>query len=106
MIWTTTANGTEHACVSCSGIGLESAILFASEGAHVVCADIRAEAVEKTVSLISEIVTDAPKAIAVTCDVGKESDIKSMIDKAVAEFGRLDVIFNNAGISGSTCLFG
>lgn len=83
-----------------SGIGLESAILFASEGAHVVCADIRAEAVEKTLGLINEIVADAPKCIAVTCDVGKESDIKSMVDKAVAEFGRLDVIFNNAGISG------
>lgn len=88
----------------CSGIGLESAILFASEGAHVVCADIRPEAVEKTVALISEIVADAPRAVAVACDVGKEADIKSMVDKAVSEFGRLDVIFNNAGISECQCL--
>lgn len=82
-----------------SGIGLESAILFASEGAHVVCADIRAEAVDKTIALIKEIVKDAPKAIAVTCDVGKEKDIENMVNKAVEEFGRLDVVFNNAGIS-------
>ena len=46
------------------------------------------------------MVENAPKAIAVACDVGKESDIKNMIDTAVQEFGRVDVIFNNAGISG------
>ena len=84
-----------------SGIGLETAILFAAEGAHVVCADIRYDAVEKTLSLISEKVSDAPRAVAVKCDVGKEAEIRSMVDKAVAEFGRLDVVFNNAGISGS-----
>lgn len=50
-------------------------------------------------SLISEIVQDAPKAIAVVCDVGKETDIKAMVDKTVQEFDRLDVVFNNAGIS-------
>lgn len=82
-----------------SGIGLETSILFATEGAHVVCADINTAAAEKTVKLIGEIDAQAPRALAVTCDVGKESDIKAMIDKAVQEFGRLDVIFNNAGIS-------
>lgn len=50
-------------------------------------------------SLINEIVKDAPKAIAVVCDVGKEKDIESMVDQAVSEFGRLDIVFNNAGIS-------
>lgn len=89
---------------ACSGIGLETSILFASEGAHVVCADINGPAAEKTVALIAEIAKDAPNATAVTCDVGKEKDIESMVQRAVSEFGRLDVVFNNAGISASGCI--
>jgi len=81
-----------------SGIGFESSVLFATEGAHVVCADINGQAAEKTVSFIKEAVPDAPRAISVVCDVGKEKDIEAMVQKAVDEFGRLDVVFNNAGI--------
>lgn len=81
-----------------NGIGLESALAFAAEGAHVVCADINGAAAERAVKLISELEGGAPKAIAVVADVGKEEDIKALVVKAVEEFGRLDVMFNNAGI--------
>jgi NAD(P)-dependent dehydrogenase (short-subunit alcohol dehydrogenase family) len=80
-----------------SGIGLESALVFAGEGANVVCADINPAAAARAVALIAKL-DGAPKAIAVVCDVGKEADIKAMVAKAVEVFGRLDVIFNNAGI--------
>lgn len=83
-------------CPGCSGIGLESSLLFASEGAHVVCADINAVAAARTVDLISQM-EGAPRAIALTADVGKEADIVAMVAKALEEFGRLDVMFNNAG---------
>lgn len=75
-----------------NGIGLESALLFAQEGAHVVCADINGAAAERAVKLISELEGGAPKALAVVADVGKEADIKELVKKAVAEFGRLDVM--------------
>lgn len=83
-----------------SGIGRESALLFASEGANVVLADINLEACEHTASLVNQRFSKEPgvKAIAMKCDVSKESEVKSVIDRAVSEFGRLDVVFNNAGI--------
>jgi len=74
------------------GIGLESALAFASEGAHVVCADINPAGAQRAVQLISELEGGAPKAIAVVADVGKEADIKNLVAKAVEEFGRLDVM--------------
>jgi hypothetical protein len=74
-----------------SGIGLESALVFAGEGAHVVCADINKAAADRAVELIAQM-EGAHKAIAVVADVGKEADIKAMVAKAVEEFGRLDVM--------------
>ncbi|KWU47371.1 short-chain dehydrogenase [Rhodotorula sp. JG-1b] len=81
-----------------SGIGLESALVFAGEGAHVVVADINVDAANRAVEIIKTQVQDAPKAIAVKCDVSKENDIKNLVATAVETFGRLDVMFNNAGI--------
>ncbi|ETW84267.1 hypothetical protein HETIRDRAFT_425696 [Heterobasidion irregulare TC 32-1] len=80
-----------------SGIGLETSILFAQEGANVLLVDINLEAAEKAAALIAQKSPNV-KAIAAKADVGKEADIKAAVDKAVKEFGRLDVIFNNAGI--------
>lgn len=79
-----------------SGIGLESSILFASEGAHVICADINSAAATRTAALINAVPGN-PKALAVIVDVGEEDQIKAMVKTAVDSFGRLDVIFNNAG---------
>ncbi|KAF9263683.1 NAD(P)-binding protein [Marasmius fiardii PR-910] len=80
-----------------SGIGLESSLLFAQEGANVLLSDINLQAVQKATGLIKDRYPNI-KAIAVKCDVGKEEDIKGVVDLAVKEFGRLDVMFNNAGI--------
>ncbi|BGP23946.1 hypothetical protein JCM10295v2_002847 [Rhodotorula toruloides] len=81
-----------------AGIGLETALVFAQEGAHVVAADINEEAAQRAVETIQKQVNGAAKAISVKCDVSKEAEIKAMVARAVEEFGKLDVIFNNAGI--------
>lgn len=75
----------------CSGIGLETSILFALEGAHVLLVDINFEAVEKAAELIGKKAPNV-KAVPAKADVSKEVDIKAAVDKAVAEFGRLDIM--------------
>ncbi|CDO74547.1 hypothetical protein BN946_scf184632.g4 [Trametes cinnabarina] len=80
-----------------SGIGLESALLFAQEGANVLLVDINLAAAEKALGLIEQRYPNV-KAAAIKADVGKEADVKAAVDKAVELFGRLDIMFNNAGI--------
>jgi len=80
-----------------SGVGLESSILFAQEGANVLLVDINFEAVQKTAQIIRQKQPDV-KVITIKVDVGKEADVKGAVDTAVKEFGRLDIMFNNAGI--------
>ncbi|KAL2911148.1 hypothetical protein HK105_209396 [Polyrhizophydium stewartii] len=90
-----------------SGIGLESSILFASEGAKVVMADINetagAAALQRLFATVGYTPAagagagDAP-AIFVRVDVSKEDQIKAAVDAAEATFGKLNVVFNNAGI--------
>jgi NAD(P)-dependent dehydrogenase (short-subunit alcohol dehydrogenase family) len=79
-----------------SGIGRATARLFAREGAKVVCFD-RADSVHETASLIT---ADNGVALAVTGDAGDEADVEALIDYAVAQFGGLDAVYANAGISG------
>ncbi|WAQ91864.1 hypothetical protein PtA15_15A256 [Puccinia triticina] len=82
-----------------SGIGMESSLLFASEGCQVIVADIDVLAAARTVARILVASADkCPAPMAFQCDVGKEEDVKALVDKAVEVGGRLDVIFNNAGI--------
>lgn len=78
-----------------SGIGRESALLFAKEGAKVVCADVNDIEGEKTVN---EIKADGGDAIYVPADVSKAADCETMIKKAEDCYGQLNVMFNNAGI--------
>lgn len=82
-----------------SGMGRATAIRFAKEGAAVVVSDLNSQAGEAT---ISEIVAAGGRAVFQHTDVSSESDIKSMTDRAVKEFGRLDITYNNAGIGGAT----
>jgi NAD(P)-dependent dehydrogenase (short-subunit alcohol dehydrogenase family) len=79
-----------------SGIGRESAVLFASEGASVVAVDVNLPAAEATVATIH---TNGGKAIAVKADVSKAAECEAMVAAAEREFGKLTVLFNNAGIS-------
>ncbi len=78
-----------------SGMGAAAAALFAAEGAAVTLADVNASAVRE---VAAEITGAGGRAIAVTADVSQESDVVAMVDAAVAEFGHLDVLYNNAGI--------
>lgn len=79
-----------------SGIGRASAKLFAAEGASVVAVD-RSKDVAETAAAISKA---GGKAIALEADASNEEDVSDAIDRAVKEFGRLDVVYANAGISG------
>ncbi|CEG63866.1 Putative Glucose 1-dehydrogenase [Rhizopus microsporus] len=81
-----------------SGIGFETAVLFAKEGAKVVCADLNEEGTKKTVSKIAEIVGKEGTSVPFKVDVSKEAEVKALVDKAVDTFGKLDIMFNNAGI--------
>src|SRR5260370_15641447 len=81
-----------------SGIGRATAIRFAAEGAAVVVADLNIDGGEATVRECRE---HAGRAVFQKTDVSAEADIKSIIARAVAEFGRLDITFNNAGFVGA-----
>ncbi len=78
-----------------SGIGRESALLFAQEGAKVVAVDLNDEAGEATVA---EIRSAGQAAIYVHADVSKAADCEAMVAAAEREYGQLNVLFNNAGI--------
>lgn len=78
-----------------SGIGRESALLFADEGASVVVVDLNHDAANETARMV---VGNGGRAIAVRADVAVAADCASMVATAEAEFGRLHVLFNNAGI--------
>jgi NAD(P)-dependent dehydrogenase (short-subunit alcohol dehydrogenase family) len=78
-----------------SGIGRESALLFAKEGAAVVLCDVNEAAGQET---IAQIEAAGGKAIFVKADVSKAAEVKGAIEAAEATYGRLNVLFNNAGI--------
>jgi len=78
------------------GLGAVFAEAMAEAGASVACADIDAESMEKTVRRIEKL---GSKAIAILCDVSKEDDVKKMMERTLNAFGRLDILFNNAGIA-------
>ncbi|HEY7181170.1 MAG TPA: glucose 1-dehydrogenase [Blastocatellia bacterium] len=77
------------------GIGRESALLFAKEGASVVVVDVNDEGGNKTVELIR---SQEGNALYVHADVSKAADCEQMIAMAERGFGKLDTLFNNAGI--------
>ena len=80
-----------------SGIGRATSLLFAREGAVVVIADVAGEVGRATVA---EIAATGGRATFVEADVSKSADVRRMIDTTVKVNGRIDVLFNNAGIEG------
>lgn len=78
-----------------SGIGQAIAILFAKEGAKVVVAGRRLEALQSTVTEIEKL---GQEALAVTADVSSFSSVQNLVQKTLEKFGRIDILVNNAGI--------
>lgn len=79
-----------------SGVGRAATLLFARHGARVVAVDIDLPAVEETVS---QVAAEGGAARALRCDVTDEAAVSEAVHVAVATFGRLDVMYNNAGIT-------
>lgn len=75
-----------------SGIGAATARLFHREGAHIVLADIGDDG---GVTLAKDL---GPRSVAVKTDVSKESDVARLIRTTIERYGRIDILFNNAGI--------
>src|SRR5437660_8985534 len=78
-----------------NGIGRTAALAFAREGASVAVADVSEHGNQETARMIEDI---GGHAVAVTCDVSRNEDVKAALGKTVEAFGRLDFAFNNAGI--------
>ncbi|HLX38787.1 MAG TPA: SDR family oxidoreductase [Candidatus Binataceae bacterium] len=81
-----------------SGMGRATALRFAGEGAKIVIADLNKDGGEATVRDCRENGSDA---IFVKADVSAEADVKGAVERALKEFGRLDIVYNNAGLGGA-----
>jgi NAD(P)-dependent dehydrogenase (short-subunit alcohol dehydrogenase family) len=79
-----------------SGIGQATALAFLKAGWSTVLTGRRAEALQATVALAGEV---AGKALRVPADVQDPASVAALFDAAVARFGRVDVVFNNAGVN-------
>ncbi|MFX0032299.1 MAG: SDR family NAD(P)-dependent oxidoreductase [Candidatus Hodarchaeota archaeon] len=77
-----------------AGIGEATALLFAKEGAKVCCNSISKTAL----NVVEKIKQSGGDAIFVQADISKEQDAKEIVDKTVSEYGKIDILFNNAGI--------
>ena len=81
-----------------SGMGRATAIRFAGEGAAIVIADLNEEGGQAAARECRE---NGGNAVFQKTDVASEDGVKAAIDRAVSEFGRLDITFNNAGLAGA-----
>ncbi len=81
------------------GIGRATALAFADEGALVAVVDVNSDGAQ---SVVDEIVARGGTVIAIACDVTSEEQVGTAVDRVVAEFGGLDIVFNNAGIARRT----
>ena len=78
-----------------TGIGAATAVLFAEEGARVIVADIGLDGARRTVSQASG---NGGAAAAYRMDLSSVADITSFVEKVLEEYGRIDVLVNNAGL--------
>ena len=79
-----------------SGIGLAIALRLASEGAKLVIADLNTDAIDKAVDAVKR--AGAPDAVGAICDVSDEAAVQAAVHTAMARFGELNVVVNNAGL--------
>jgi NAD(P)-dependent dehydrogenase (short-subunit alcohol dehydrogenase family) len=82
-----------------SGIGRGTALCLAREGAAIVAADLNSQGGE---AVIGEIAAAGGRAVFQHTDVSSEPDLEAVVERAVGEYGRLDIMFNNAGLVGAT----
>ncbi|MFB0559844.1 MAG: SDR family NAD(P)-dependent oxidoreductase [Candidatus Lokiarchaeia archaeon] len=80
-----------------SGIGRAISVRYAKEGADIIVNDINLEGANETAKMIREL---GRKAMVIKADVGNSGEVEAMIEKVYNEWGRLDILLNNAGISG------
>ena len=78
-----------------SGIGKSTSVLFGQGGAKVMCVDINGEGAERVARQISDT---GGEAASLTVDVAQEEDVQRMVRETVERWGRLDILYNNAGI--------
>lgn len=78
------------------GIGKEAAVTFLKEGAKVVLVDLFEDSLNK----VKDELYSYGELVIVPADVSKEDDVKNYVQKAVEQFGQIDIFFNNAGITG------
>jgi NAD(P)-dependent dehydrogenase (short-subunit alcohol dehydrogenase family) len=83
------------------GIGRAAAIAFAKGGAKAVVADWMEDKEQETLKQIKALGGDA---FFVKCDVSNSNDVKAMVEKTIATYGRLDYAFNNAGVEGASAI--
>ena len=81
-----------------SGMGRATAHLFSDEGARVVVADLGADRVAAVVDEIREA-HGVERALGIECDVADHAQLRRMVEATVQQFGRLDIVVNNAGVS-------
>jgi NAD(P)-dependent dehydrogenase (short-subunit alcohol dehydrogenase family) len=81
-----------------SGMGRATAIRFAGQGARVVAADLNSQGGEL---VVAEIAAAGGQAVFQRTDVTREADIEAAIDRAIRQYGRLDITYNNAGVLGA-----
>jgi NADP-dependent 3-hydroxy acid dehydrogenase YdfG len=84
-----------------SGIGKATAILLAKSGAKVVLGAKDSKGLE---NVVNEIIAAGGEAVFIAIDVRRREDLTSMVDLAITTYGKLDVIFNNAGIAPNSLL--
>lgn len=84
-----------------SGIGQASAIRFAREGARVAVVDVDASSAESVVRRVEQLARRrGTDAVFAACDVSQPTQVRAAVEKTVETFGRLDIVFANAGING------
>lgn len=82
---------------SAMGLGRTQSLALAEMGADVACADINDEKNEETVKMIREL---GRRSMGIKANVSEEQEVKRMVEQVVKEFGKIDILFNNAGVAG------